>query len=700
MMRVLNPLIREDLLEKREYQLKIADEAIKRNTLVVLPTALGKTVISALVAAYFLYYYSNYKILVLAPTKPLAIQHRETFLRILKIKPDDTIVLTGKYLPDYRIYLWSQPYKIYFATPQTVENDLENGLDLSKFSLIIFDECHRARGRYSYVKIAEEYVKRNPYPMILGLTASPGSNRDKILEICENLFIEHIEVRDENDPDVKQYIKPIDIKWVYVHLPKSYNTVLNYLREMLMNRLRVLRKTGFLKKDPKHIYKSDLIEIGNVIRYKIELTMLDEELGELYHKLSVVSEALILYHALELLESQGSYTLHKFLSRMENSVKKSSKRIVSNPLYSRIRDYIKNLEEHPKMDRLFQTVLREIISCPESKIIVFTQYRDTASYITMRLREMGLKTERFVGQASRYDDKGLKQNEQTEIINRFKNGDIKVLVATSIAEEGLDIPSVDLVVFYEPVPSEIRYIQRRGRTGRFRPGKVVIFVAYDTIDTAYLRSSGRKTLRMKKMIREMNNMLRPKLSRRFQLQMKIMSEGEIREAEKYIPEKPTIKISEDDILDILNEYSIKLFNRDVRSAAKEVLNYILRKGEEGVYLDDLISSYMDEYPPSIIRSALKKLESENQIKTMDKIVYPKGRRVYGDIHIVEVEKIFRGKVIVTVDDKWRAILYPENYSGPRHLLKRGVRLKATSKLYKVGGKLHIRIYNVLELEEM
>ena len=695
-MRILNPLIRGNLLEKREYQLKIADNAIKKNTLVVLPTALGKTVISALVASYFLYYYSNYKILVLAPTKPLAIQHRETFLKILKVKPDDTKVLTGKYPPDYRVYLWNQPHKIYFATPQTVENDLENGLDLSRFSLIIFDECHRARGKYSYVKIAEEYVRKNPYPMILGLTASPGSDKDRILEICENLFIEHIEVRDEDDPDVKPYIKPIDIKWIYVHLPKSYSAVLEYIREMLMDRFRILRETGLLKKDPKHTYKSDLIEIRNMIYYKIELTMLDEELGKLYHKLSVISEALMLYHALELLESQGPYTLLKFLLRMEEDMKRSSKRIVSSPLYSRIKEYIKNLEEHPKMDKLFQTILREAITNTESKVIVFTQYRDTASYITMRLREMGLKAERFVGQASRYEDKGLKQDEQTAIIERFRKGDIKVLVATSIAEEGLDIPSVDLVVFYEPVPSEIRYIQRRGRTGRFRPGKVVILATYNTLDTAYLRSSGRRTLRMKKMIREMNNLLRPKLNRGPRPPMKILDDNEIREADKYILEKSPIEISESYILD---ETSIKIFNKDVRNAAKELLNYILRIGRKGIYIDNLMNSYEDEYPPSIIRSALKKLESENQVKIVNEVIYPEGKEDYDNTHVVEIEKILRGKAIVIVDDKWRAILYPENYSGPRYLLKRGRRLKTFSKLYKIGGKLHIRIYNVLKLEE-
>ena len=707
-MNILNPLVRNEVLEERAYQLRIAEEAVKKNTLVVLPTALGKTVISALAAAYFLYHYSNYKILVLAPTRPLALQHRDTFLRLLRVKPDDTRVLIGKYPPEYRLYLWSQPYKIYFATPQTVENDLDNGLDLSMFSLIVFDECHRARGRYSYVKIAREYMGKSRYPMILGLTASPGSDEKKILEICENLFIEHIEVRDENDPDVKPYVKPIKADQIYVDLPESYKKASGYLKNMLMQRLRLLHSMGLVRKDPEYVYKSDLIEAGDNIRYKIEATMLDEELGGLYHRLSTVSEALILYHAVELLESQGAYTLLKFLSRIEEDMKKSSRRIVSTPLYNMIKNYVENVEEHPKMDKLLQTVLKQILESPESRIIIFTQYRDTASYITMRLKDLGLKAERFVGQASRYEDRGLKQDEQSMIIKKFREGDIKILVATSIAEEGLDIPSVDLVVFYEPVPSEIRYIQRRGRTGRAGPGKMMMLAAYDTLDTAYLRSSGKKTLRMKRMIRMMNKMLRPKLNRGAPLPVNVMSDEEIREAGEYVLPKPLIKLSEDveEELQLIDETSVKIFNRDVRHASRELLNHILENGSKGIGIDELVDGYKDEYPEGIVKAALKRLEDEKQIETIGKTVYPRGasyknkKMGYGEIHIVEVEKIFRGEAIVVIDDKWRAVLYPADYNGPRYLLKRGKRFKALSKLYKLNRKLHIRIYNILELEEL
>ena len=116
-MSILNPLVREEILERREYQLKIAEKAAKRNTLVVLPTALGKTIIAALTASHFLYNFSHLKVLVMAPTRPLVLQHREVFMKILKIRPSDVQVLTGKYTPSYRLHAWSGSYRIFFATP-------------------------------------------------------------------------------------------------------------------------------------------------------------------------------------------------------------------------------------------------------------------------------------------------------------------------------------------------------------------------------------------------------------------------------------------------------------------------------------------------------------------------------------------------------------------------------------------------------
>ena len=117
-------MIWPETVELRLYQRRIANEASKRNTLVILPTALGKTVVAILVAADTLYNYREAKILVIAPTRPLVVQHRATFLKFLKLRANDVVLVTGKTPPNYRRNIWTSPARLYLATPQVVRNDL------------------------------------------------------------------------------------------------------------------------------------------------------------------------------------------------------------------------------------------------------------------------------------------------------------------------------------------------------------------------------------------------------------------------------------------------------------------------------------------------------------------------------------------------------------------------------------------------
>ena len=137
------------------------------------------------------------------------------------------------------------------------------------------------------------------------------------------------------------------------------------------------------------------------------------------------------------------------------------------------------------------------IQTGSTRFIVFSEIRHTASIIVEKLSSIEkAKPVRFVGQGSREGDKGMTQKQQKDILNRFRNDEYNILVATSVGEEGLDIPSTDVVIFYEPVSSAIRLIQRRGRTGRNRPGEVFIFVTKESRDEAALWSSRGKEEKM------------------------------------------------------------------------------------------------------------------------------------------------------------------------------------------------------------
>src|SRR3970282_661894 len=204
-----HPLIRREKIEDREYQRNVSAACLGKSTLVVLPTGMGKTVIAARVIAEVLQRRGG-RILVLAPTKPLVEQHAARFKDMLVV--ERIALLTGEATPpEERELLWREN-KIIVSTPQVIRNDLREGrFGLEDVSLIIFDEAHRAVGNYAYVDVGRAYRDVRD-GLILGMTASPGSEVDKILEVCTNLGIAAVEIRTEYDPDVLPYVHDVDVQ--------------------------------------------------------------------------------------------------------------------------------------------------------------------------------------------------------------------------------------------------------------------------------------------------------------------------------------------------------------------------------------------------------------------------------------------------------------------------------------------------------
>jgi len=207
-----HPLIKKNTVEARTYQQVIFANAIEKNTLVVVPTALGKTIIAILLTAYQLTKEPNKRIIMLTPTKPLAQQHFDSYQSLMELAAEDVILLTGQVTSDKRKKIWKSA-KIIICTPQTLRNDLEYGItDLNDVSLLIVDEAHRSVGDYAYTSVAQNYIDTVKNHLILALTASPGHDKKKIEEVCESLQIESVEIRTEKDEDVVPYINPIEIE--------------------------------------------------------------------------------------------------------------------------------------------------------------------------------------------------------------------------------------------------------------------------------------------------------------------------------------------------------------------------------------------------------------------------------------------------------------------------------------------------------
>jgi len=510
-------LIKPDSIELREYQVNIARSARKENTLVVLPTGMGKTIIALYLIAENLKNKDG-KILFLAPTKPLVTQHSQFLKEFLKIDEKLISIFTGEISPNKRQKIWKDS-KIIVSTPQVIENDLlSNRLNLKDVSFIIFDEAHHAVGEYSYVFVSEMYKKHRENRQIIGITASPGNDVRKILEVCKNLDIKNIEIRTKYDSDVRPYVHDLKITWKEIPLPKEFAYTIQLLRKALSDRLKILKQIGVVESSSTSaINKTKLLDAQRKIQQMIKSTVKPSKM--LFKAASIQSEAMKIHYALELLQTQGVNALKNYFQRLgkEASLKsstKASRAIMSDRGIVEAVAYVKSLNiEHPKVDEIVKIVKKQLDEKPDSRIIVFTHYRYTSQYIVEQLKDLkNIKAVRFIGQASKDEDKGLTQKQQANVIKKFKSGEYNVLIATSVAEEGLDIPSTDLVVFYEPVPSEIRLIQRRGRTARKMPGKVIILITKGTSDEGYYWSAKNKEKRMRSEL----ELLRSKLKKSFE----------------------------------------------------------------------------------------------------------------------------------------------------------------------------------------
>ena len=497
-------------VEKRLFQMDLASQALQASSLIVVPTGLGKTVIALMV---LLARMDKGRVLFLAPTKPLVDQHASFLQRVLRDR-DAVVMMTGERAPESRMELWSRGY-IVVSTPQVIENDLlSRRIDLDEVSLIIFDEAHRAVGGYAYVYIADRYRREAKSPLVLGITASPGSQSEKIAEICSNLGIERIQTRTESDPDVALFVHERDIEWVKLVVPRELLAIRASIEELLQIRIDDLNRLGAsplrinIKSSKKELLglQASLMSSARVSANK-----------STFAAISLLAEILKLYHAVELAETQGPDALARYFQRLEGeslsrSGSKASRRIMQDPRFRQVMVALADLKvEHPKPAAARRIILEQIEANPDSRIMVFTNYRDTATSLLQFLRgDPAIRAVRFVGQASRDRDEGLSQKKQAEILQKFRAGEFNVLIATSVGEEGIDIPATDLVLFYEPVPSEIRSIQRKGRTGRARAGRVMVLMAKGTRDEAYYWISERKEKTMNRQIRDMSGDVLPR----------------------------------------------------------------------------------------------------------------------------------------------------------------------------------------------
>ncbi|MGC8609666.1 MAG: DEAD/DEAH box helicase family protein, partial [Thermoplasmata archaeon] len=415
-------------IEPREYQINVYKNSTDKNTLIVIPTGLGKTIIAAMIIEK--YFQAGKKSIFMAPTKPLVMQHFETLKSVLDINDKMIKAFTGEMDNMDREVDWVTG-KIFVSTPQVVYNDFKSGIiDIANFDLLIFDEAHRSIGNYAYTDIAREFLQYKK-KLIIGLTASPGGNNDKFEEVIKNLGIENVIIKSENDEDVKKYVKDIDIKVIKIPEPQYVASIKKYITDIKDKISDYLNKNGIRSGKSRK-------DLAGALQDLIDRA---KENRSLFSFVRYVTAAIRIDYVLEYLETQGIEIAYNYLREMENSEDSGIKRAMgvlkSNTEYpemiSAFEKAITANEENPKMRKVLE-ICEEKLSSTD-RIIIFTHYRKTSdlllNYLTKRSEK--IRGIRFIGQADKLSDPGLSQDNQRQIIDDFKAGKYNVLIATSIA---------------------------------------------------------------------------------------------------------------------------------------------------------------------------------------------------------------------------------------------------------------------------
>ncbi|CAG9808563.1 unnamed protein product [Chironomus riparius] len=507
--------------EKRDYQLNISKSALFNNTLVLLPTGLGKTFIASVVIYNFLRWFPQSKIVFMAPTRPLVHQQMSACYDVVGIPKTETAEMTGLTKSKKKRKENWDTKRVFFATPQVIQSDLKEGLFPStSIRLLVFDEAHKAKGDYAYCKVIEAIYRVNNKFRVLALTATAGKTAD-VIQIIQNLLISKIEHRSEGSIDVHRYThkKLIDIVPVKLSadIQEIYDTFLKVVDPIILE----LRKLGLIQ--------TNQISKGYLIMQRKNLgenrTILNNQKSIAFGNFSA---AIGFYHALEILQR---HSVHLFLKTLrDDDDKKNFKFFIARDF--KMTNYVKELEEkydpvspfkinihpmpngrvpdypdnvdfgHPKFD-ILKTKLKEYFDNNGTKAIIFCEYRDTTHLIYVLLLQLRpqVMPSALIGQGG-----SLRQKDQMQIMKNFREGKTNTLVCTCVAEEGLDIGDVDLVICFDiNSKSAVRFVQRIGRTARKRQGNVIV-LATEGKELAISRDLLHSKDQMNKsMSRNMNN---------------------------------------------------------------------------------------------------------------------------------------------------------------------------------------------------
>ena len=473
---------------RRNYQFEIVQQCLKQNTLVCLPTGSGKTFIASVVIMNFYRWFPKGIIIFCAPTRTLVDQQVVSCNQFTTIPQSEVTIFTGSTTQIERKTIW-EDFRVIYATPQTIQFQLEKGkLDPTKICLIVFDEAHHARAKHPYCVIVRKIAERNGQFRIVGLSATPGTDQKTVQAIIFNLMISKIMYKDDTDLDIQQYKHSTEVEIITVPVDIEASSCLDLINRLIAKVIEPI-KAIFPTADPQFITKGSVF--GTMEKIKR-----GEKSKNFYLQMNILGLAMSLTSIKERITLYGTRCLEQCFNTLEK--KKDTKEKLKMMSSQEFVDFKKLCHRarttvSPKLARL--TIILEDFfrEKPESRCIVFVNLREVATDIEKHLKNVpSCKVKVFTGKNSSLTE-GQSERTQQAVVNLFKKGKFNVIVATCVAEEGLDIGEVDLIICYDVQKSPLRTVQRMGRTGRKREGKVIFLVSEGYEEQQLKKAMNKKT---------------------------------------------------------------------------------------------------------------------------------------------------------------------------------------------------------------
>ncbi|NXL43856.1 FANCM protein, partial [Podilymbus podiceps] len=497
----------------RGKKMRMAHAAKKTNTLVCLQKKLGKTFVAKKVMYNFYRKKTSGKVLLLM-----------LFLQF-----------SGGTQALSRRELWTTK-RVFFLTPQIMVNDLSRGTcPAVEIKCLVIDEAHKALGNHAYCQVVRELSKYTNQFRILALSATPGSDTKAVQQVISNLLIAQIELCAEDSPEIQPYSHERQVEKIVVPLGEELVEIQNaYIRVLEAFTGRLIKIGVLARRDIPSLTKYQIILARDQYRKNPSSQNVGIHQGIIEGDFAL---CISLYHGYELLLQMGLRSLFIYLCGIMDGSKgltRTKNELGHNEdfmkLYQQLRDMFsdtplasangniyksktvfENKKEfvysHPKLRKLEEIVIEHFkswkkasttegtsVDAVDTRVMIFSSFRDSVQEIAEMLSRLSpvVRAMTFVGHSTGKSTKGFTQKEQLEVVRRFREGGYNTLVSTCVGEEGLDIGEVDLIVCFDAQKSPVRLVQRMGRTGRRRQGRIVVILAEGREERTYNQSQSNK----------------------------------------------------------------------------------------------------------------------------------------------------------------------------------------------------------------